>query len=590
MSSPQRSLPSRRDALLFQVKANLFKARRLLVDLRHPVPRLKGGDEFVKVPVRKQHSAKLWNHQQPAEFPLTAGKVQNLRVACQWLHGLEIRKGQVFSFWKQIGRTRRSKGYTKGRELREGCLIANVGGGLCQLSNLLYQLALDSEFEIMERHAHSRVIPGSLAEQDRDATVFWNYVDLRFRVTFDCRLETVLSSNELIVRLRSLTGPGTTKMAGHAVGVPTRSAPAGDCATCGMTSCFRHPSSVSSPENQNGHSAFLLDAFWPEQQEWCQRHSRPGDHWFMPLDGRRWNKPNYLWEPSPHSERHFATRLTLVDSVRRRRLPAQGAVRQRALLRRDEALAKFYAKQLNVEARHLVISQNLLPHLHRLGVLGGRTFDVLLTRWPLTELHRRLDLAAKRHPYSSTIADFRADTAIHRAETEALDQAARVVTPHKALADYFGEKAILLNWKMPHTNIKPHARLTTQFFFPASPLARKGIYELAEAMRGVDAELLILGGASESASDPLASIPHRRASVAEMANADALVLPAWIEHEPRLALQALGSGLPVIATKACGLPAHRNLVELEEPDGSMLRECLLDIHHRDHETIALASS
>ena len=89
--------------------------------------------------------------------------------------------GETFSFWKQVGRATRRRGFVAGRELREGCLVANIGGGLCQLSNALYEAALAAGFEIVERHAHSRRVPGSRAALQRDATVFWNYVDLRFR-------------------------------------------------------------------------------------------------------------------------------------------------------------------------------------------------------------------------------------------------------------------------------------------------------------------------------------------------------------------------------------------------------------------------
>ena len=32
---------------------------------------------------------------------------------------------------------------------------------------------------------------------------------------------------------------------------------------------------------------------------------------------------------------------------------------------------------------HVTLTQNLLPFLWRSGVLGGRTFDVLMTRLPL---------------------------------------------------------------------------------------------------------------------------------------------------------------------------------------------------------------
>jgi vancomycin resistance protein YoaR len=89
----------------------------------------------------------------------------------------------------------------RGRELRQGCLIPTVGGGLCQLSNALYDCALKAGLTIEERHAHTQVVPGSLAEIGRDATVFWNYVDLRFRSEHGFVLRVDLTPLELIVQL-----------------------------------------------------------------------------------------------------------------------------------------------------------------------------------------------------------------------------------------------------------------------------------------------------------------------------------------------------------------------------------------------------
>ena len=96
---------------------------------------------------------------------LLAGKVHNLRLAVKKLDGLEISGGEVFSFWKNVGQASRLKGFVVGRELREGCIIPNVGGGLCQISNALYDAALKANFEIVERHAHSQIVEGSLAER-----------------------------------------------------------------------------------------------------------------------------------------------------------------------------------------------------------------------------------------------------------------------------------------------------------------------------------------------------------------------------------------------------------------------------------------
>jgi glycosyltransferase involved in cell wall biosynthesis len=159
-------------------------------------------------------------------------------------------------------------------------------------------------------------------------------------------------------------------------------------------------------------------------------------------------------------------------------------------------------------------------------------------------------------------------------ESEALNAAARVVTPHRAIASHFGSKALLLDWKWPEARKPTTTGQARELFFPASPLGRKGIYELEEALQGIDAELLVLGRASEEDPSLLASVSHRPASVSDLAGCKAMVLPAWIEHQPRLALRALANGIPVVASAACGLPEHPLLHEIEEPDAEALREVL----------------
>jgi hypothetical protein len=88
---------------------------------------------------------------------------------------------------------------------------------------------------------------------------------------------------------------------------------------------------------------------------------------------------------------------------------------------------------------------------------------------------------------------------------------------------------------------------------PASGLARKGAYALREAIAGLDLELLIAGGAEESA-DFWKGLPVRKLQRGEKpAELAAVVLPAIVEHQPRALLAALAAGIPVIATPACGL-------------------------------------
>jgi hypothetical protein len=569
--APGRESPQRWQALAFQVKTRLFQVRRGFAEIGRRPPAYGTARDLMGAPVVAEKRAPLWREVSAEEFPLTAGKVENLRIAARAFHGVEIPPGGVMGFWRQLGRTTRGKGYHTGRELREGCIVPAIGGGLCQLSGLLYQAALEAGLEIIERHGHSRVIPGSQAEQDLDATVFWNYVDLRFRSRLPWRIETELTASELVVRIRAMSGAPQQEPPAPLPFSAPRALPSGDCLTCGMTACFRHPAAVRENAPALGHSAFLLDARWPEFDRWCAEHSRPGDRWFTPMDGGKWRKPNYQWS-APHdiTLRH-ATLAALRRSWNQRRLPAQGAIRQRVLIRGEAEIARTYAGMLNPKCRHVVVSQNLLPHLWRLGVLGGRSFDVLMERWPMQELQRRLDQAKSAHPQSTTLGDFRADDELLRAESEALAAAGRLITPHLALAAHFGSRAWLIPWEIP----APMTRFTTtgkpSLFFPASRLGRKGAFELAEALKsGIDAELRFLGAADEGNADPFAGLDCSRGKTSDLASAAALVLPAWIEHQPRLALLALASGVPVIATEACGLPPHENLHPIATPDSAAL--------------------
>ena len=134
--SPGRETPHRWQALAFQLKTRLFQLRRRIGEMgKRPAAHGKASD-LIDAPVAAEKRAPLWREASAEEFPLTAGKVENLRIAARAFHGLEIPPGGVLSFWRQLGRTTRRKGFHSGRELREGCIVPAIGGGLCQLSGL----------------------------------------------------------------------------------------------------------------------------------------------------------------------------------------------------------------------------------------------------------------------------------------------------------------------------------------------------------------------------------------------------------------------------------------------------------------------
>ncbi len=145
--------------------------------------------------------------------------------------------------------------------------------------------------------------------------------------------------------------------------------------------------------------------------------------------------------PPGLSARRQSLLVTAMRSYRSRKLAAQGRARQLNLLAMYERLAESYAKRLGYEMLHVVVQQNLLPYLWKNGHLGGRTFDVLMTALPMAELQKRLDAAARLHPESTTLGDFRADEDLLRAETEALKHARSIITPHTDIARLFPKRA-----------------------------------------------------------------------------------------------------------------------------------------------------
>ena len=558
-------------ALLFFVKAWAFRARRSLAD-RGPRKPLQGVAEPVTANARivAESRSPLYASLQPDELLLQAGKVQNLRLAAACLNGRILPAGQVFSFWAHVPRPTRRRGFAAGRELREGCVIPSTGGGLCQLSNALYDAALNAGCDIVERHGHSRILPGSMAEAGRDATIFWNYVDLRFRPPVRSQLEVLVTRSELVVRLRALqavSAPLSVRPAEPQTKSLARSS-VETCETCGVTNCFRHIDRKDSPAE--GGAAWLVDEYWPELGRYLEERRRPGDWLFLPFAGRRVGVARYPWVTAGFAEVRQAFWETLVRSAGSRRLAAQGAARQEALLRFDEKLARRYARAIPVSATHLVISQNLLPFLWRSGVLGGRTFDVLMTRLPLAALQAALDRAHARWPESPTIADFRADPVLVADEGAALAEARQWVTPHATIARLAGPRAVRLDWELPPAPVGARER-GAKLLFPAATLCRKGAYEVRAAARRLGLAVALGGRVLE---DERFWDGVDVSSQASLDGACAAVLPAWVEHRPRRLLQALAAGLPVLATHACGLDGLPGVISLAEGDTDALENSL----------------
>jgi len=560
---PRLEHPTRLSSLLFEAKAAVFRARRLTTDLLAGPSRLLRADVSGFEMVAGQSRTPLWSDTRAAERVLQWGKVHNLRVAAQTLDRTSVPAGSVFSFWKQLGRPSRLRGFVDGRMLKEGCLMRSTGGGLCQLSNALYEAALQAGCEIVERHAHSRIVPGSAAAAGRDATIAWNYVDLRFRAPRDLLLRVIVERDALDVRLLARE-PGLSQEIGEPLVEATEAAET--CATCNKTDCAHFERIREAPA---GRTAFLVYANWPEFRDFVGRVKRQGDALALPLNGARWRIGRYRWDTAGFSSVTTATAATLARSAALR-FSKDGAPRRRVEFRSAARIAVRLARALKSDVTEVYVAQSLLPYLWRDGHLGGRRFSILMTRLPMAEIQARLDVAARAHPERETLSDFRADADIVRAEAEALAAADQIITPHMEVAAMLGERALLLEWSTPKVRVRSDRVAPRRIAFPGPTLARKGAYELREAARALDLEVVLIGSELEG-PDFWNGIRTQRADRSNwLDGVAAVVQPALVEESPRPLLHALAAGVPVIATKACGLAAQRGLTLVSAGDNNAL--------------------
>ncbi|MES2555953.1 MAG: VanW family protein [Bacteroidota bacterium] len=559
---------NRKQSFVFRSKMWLLILKRLATNSFSGTRRQANGNALNNAPVIAASHTELWNkHDNKHNWILTAGKIENLRVAIQQINGLEIPANTVFSFWKHIGNPNWGKGYVIGREIREGCIIPTKAGGLCQLSNALYDAALNAHFKIVERHKHTQVVKGSLAEQNRDATVKWNYIDLRFKSEYAFRIEAQLTGTELIVQFKSL-GKATDESDNSFVSQPAASI--NDCFSCGNTTCFKHPTGKEI-EERTGITAYLLDEAWPEFDTYIAGNAQAADHFAVSVHNSRLIKSaKYRWKSGSNRSVNANNVAALKRSVQLRLAAKRKQNPFQAALKADDLLAWKLVQSVPVACTHIVVSQNLLPTAWQSGILGGRTFDVLMTRLPMEILHQQLDEAHQLHPESATLNDFRAPETLVNHEQVALNQARKIITPHRAIASVFTHKTVLLDWQIPKT--EPTAIAGTEILFPASALGRKGAYAMKQLAQELELSITVLGKATEREGfwENIDIKPFRG-----LEHVGLIVYPTTVEHQPRLLLKALAMGIPIITTPAAGLPESTLVTIVPVNDSKALKEAFL---------------
>lgn len=170
--------------------------------------------EFLSHQIFK-HKTPLFRKLKDVDMWLQHNKVKNLEIAIQRINGIIIKPGETFSYWRLIGNPTKRKGYVDGMVLFYGKVAIGVGGGLCQLSNLIYWMSLHSPLTVTERYRHSYdVFPDSRRSQPfgSGATCAYNYIDLQMKNETNCifQINIALSDTHLVGEIKS-NYPATKK-------------------------------------------------------------------------------------------------------------------------------------------------------------------------------------------------------------------------------------------------------------------------------------------------------------------------------------------------------------------------------------------
>lgn len=119
----------------------------------------------------------------PAQSHLFENKIHNIQTILSKIQNFILKPGAEFSFWKLVGRPDEPNGFREAATFIHHKVSSAVGGGVCQLSGLLYNLALLLGCKILERHPHSIDAYGEqrYVPLGRDATVAYPSKDLCFK-------------------------------------------------------------------------------------------------------------------------------------------------------------------------------------------------------------------------------------------------------------------------------------------------------------------------------------------------------------------------------------------------------------------------
>ena len=156
----------------------------------------------------------LYNKDTGFDMIYQENKVYNLKLAAVTLDRVVIRPNETFSFWQLVRYADRKTPYKDGLTVIDGKLTTAPGGGLCQMSNLLFWMFLHTPLSVIERHGHDLKEfpePPSDAPSGVDATVSEGWLDLKVQNNTEVSFQISIAFDDDHIVGRLLTDIDTRK-------------------------------------------------------------------------------------------------------------------------------------------------------------------------------------------------------------------------------------------------------------------------------------------------------------------------------------------------------------------------------------------
>lgn len=150
---------------------------------------------------------KVYNHKSlirrklgNVDMELQNNKATNLTLAAPKINAILIKPGEVFSFWYLVGTCTKRKGFKVGLVIKSGGVSKDIGGGMCQFTNLLHWMILHSPLDIIEHHHHNDLdmFPdyGRQVPFGSGTSIMYNYLDYQVKNNTSQTFQILVYTNE----------------------------------------------------------------------------------------------------------------------------------------------------------------------------------------------------------------------------------------------------------------------------------------------------------------------------------------------------------------------------------------------------------